>query len=190
MDKFKQNVYYVLIACLSFLALVFLPMLNSDFDVALSLPSTPSAWAIWIASRLASSSLNVLIYHSFIKQGDINTRKAPERIQAELILKTLKKTREVVPLSPKKFFTREYCRKLPSIFLMTILSLLAFGPAIIKFDLVIFATYLATTLMAIILGVFEMKKVEDYYTEGLLTYALYLQEKLNNTEAENGNQDR
>lgn len=182
MEKFKQNVYYILIACLSFLALVFLPMINSDVDVTLALPVTPSAWAIWIASRLASSFLNVLIYHSFIKQGDINTRKDPKRIQAESILNTLKKTREVVPLSPKKFFAREYGRKLPSIFIMTLLSLLAFGPAIIKFDLVVFATYLETTLMAIFLGVFEMKKVEDYYTKGILTYALYIQGKTNKIE--------
>lgn len=176
MKVFKQYTYYMLIGLASFIALVFLPLLSSEIEAGFDLPQTSTAWIIWISSRVAASLLNMLIYHCFIRQGDLNTKNNEERRRAEAILNESRENKGEIPLSPKRFFIREYTRKLPSIFLMTALTLIAFGPAILRFDLVVFASYLGTTIMAIICGILEMKKVETYYTEELIKYAKYKKE--------------
>lgn len=177
--KLRQNVYYILIGILSFLVLAFLPMLGSDIDAGWNFPQTTSGWVLWVMTKLAVCTINMLIFHCFIKQGDVNTKKDAERIKAEQMLAILenKKDRPIVPLSPKQFFGREYGKKLPTLIATSVLSLIAFGPALFMFDAVVFCSYLFTVIMAIVFGVLEMKKVEEYYCIDLLKYAEYRVEK-------------
>lgn len=172
-EKAKQYIYYFLIGIMSFIALAFLPMLGSSVKTGWALPQTSAGWALWIMSRISVSSLNVLIFHCFVKQGDLNTKTNASRLLAEEKLRLLDKRSNKAPLSPHQFFRREYGKKIPVIFTTTALSLIAFGPAILIFDIVVFVSYLATVIMALVFGILEMKKVEAYYTEGLLNYALY-----------------
>lgn len=174
MDKIKQGIYYVLIAIMSFIALAFLPMLGSAIDVGWGFPQSTAAWMLWVGTRLAVSLLNVLIFHCFVKQGDLNTRKNQARLDAEKKLNCLK-DKEHAPMSPSHFFRKEYGKKIPMLFLSTVLSLIAFGPAILAFDIITFTTYLTTVVMAVVFGILEMKKVEDYYIEGLPEYADYVE---------------
>lgn len=182
MDKIKQGIYYILIAIMSFIALAFLPMLGSSIDVGWEFPQSTAAWMLWAGTRLAVSLLNVLIFHCFVKQGDLNTRKNQNRIDAEKKLNCLK-NKEHAPISPTYFFHKEYGKKIPMLFFSTILSLIAFGPAILTFDLITFTTYLTTTIMAVVFGILEMRKVEDYYIEGLLKYANYVEETMEQNKA-------
>lgn len=171
MDKVRQYLYYILIGVISFLALAFLPMLGSTQDISWGLPQTSAAWAVWIMSRVAASVLNVLIYHCFIRQGELNTRQNEDRKKAEKMLNKLDKNKERKPIGPAKFLARQYIRKVPMIAASTFLSLLAFGPALLVFDFVVLIAYLFGVIISIIFGILEMKHVEEYYTVGLLEYA-------------------
>lgn len=177
--KLRQNVYYILIGVLSFLVLAFLPMLGSNINAGWNFPETTSGWVLWVMTKLAVCTINMLIFHCFIKQGDINTKRDSDRIKAEQMLAILenKKDNPIVPLSPKQFLSREYGKKLPTLILTSVLSLIAFGPALFMFDAVVFCSYLFTVVMAIVFGVLEMKKVEEYYCVDLLKYAEYRVEK-------------
>lgn len=182
MDKVRQYLYYILIGVISFLALAFLPMLGSTQDISWGLPQTSAAWAVWIMSRVAASVLNVLIYHCFIRQGELNTRQNEDRKKAEKILNKLDKNKEKKPIGPAKFLARQYIRKVPMIAASTFLSLLAFGPALLVFDFVVLIAYLFGVIISIIFGILEMKHVEEYYTVGLLEYAEW---KVQNEEDNN-----
>lgn len=171
MKKFEQYAYYLLIGVISFVSLAFLPMLTSSFDVGYELPKTKAAWLLWAGSRAAVSILNILIFHCFVKQGDVNTKNDSNRIEAEKILLIVTEEEEYKPKSPKKFLFSEYSKKVPSILFSTALSLVAFGEAILKFDPVTFLSYLFTVIMAIVFGVLEMFKVEEYYKAEMLKYA-------------------
>lgn len=182
MDKVRQYLYYILIGVISFLALAFLPMLGSSQDISWGLPQTSAAWAVWIMSRIAASVLNVLIYHCFIRQGELNTRQNEDRQKAEKMLNKLDKNKEKKPIGPAKFLARQYIRKVPMIAASTFLSLLAFGPALLVFDFVVLIAYLFGVIISIVFGILEMKHVEEYYTVGLLEYAEW---KVQNEEYNN-----
>ena len=182
MDKVRQYLYYILIGVISFLALAFLPMLGSSQDISWGLPQTSAAWAVWIMSRVAASVLNVLIYHCFIRQGELNTRQNEDRQKAEKMLNKLDKNKEKKPIGPAKFLARQYIRKVPMIAASTFLSLLAFGPALLVFDFVVLVAYLFGVIISIVFGILEMKHVEEYYTVGLLEYAEW---KVQNEEDNN-----
>lgn len=176
MDKIKQYIYYALIGVLSFLSLAFLPLIgSSQLGLCWAFPNTIAGWVVWAASRIAVSVLNVLIFHCFIRQGDLNTQDNEDRKEAEKILNKINQKKSKTPISPTMFFAKEYGKKVPSIFIMSIVSLIAFGPLFLVFDVAVFLTYLFVVIMSIIFGILEMKKVENYFTRGLLEYARYVE---------------
>lgn len=176
MDKIRQYIYYTLIGVLSFLALAFLPLVgSSQVGLGWGFPDTTAGWIVWAASRVAVSVLNVLIFHCFVRQGDLNTQDNEDRKEAEKILNKINQKKSKTPISPTKFFAKEYGKKVPSIFIMSIVSLIAFGPIFLVFDVAVFLAYLFTVIMSIIFGILEMKKVERYFIRGLLKYAKYVE---------------
>lgn len=182
MDKIRQYMYYTLIGVLSFLALAFLPLIGSShMGLCWDFPNTTAGWIVWAASRVAVSVLNVLIFHCFVRQGDLNTQDNEDRKEAEKILNRINQKKSKTPISPTKFFAKEYGKKVPLIFIMSIVSLIAFGPILLVFDVAVFLVYLFTVIMSIIFGILEMKKVERYFIRGLLEYAKYI-ESLENTD--------
>lgn len=176
MDKIRQYIYYTLIGVLSFLALAFLPLVgSSQVGLGWGFPDTTAGWIVWAASRVTVSVLNVLIFHCFVRQGDLNTQDNENRKEAEKILNKINQKKSKTPISPTKFFAKEYGKKAPSIFIMSIVSLIAFGPILLVFDVAVFLVYLFTVIMSIIFGILEMKKVERYFIRGLLEYAKYVE---------------
>ena len=177
MNKVKHYIYYCLIGILSFLSLAFLPLIGgSSTVVGWNFPTSTAGWTVWVASRIAVSVLNILIFHCFVKHVDLNGKNNPDRLKAEEILNKHDKQRTKIPLSPEKFFAREYGKKIPTVFLMSVVSLIAFGPMLLVFDFAVFLSYLFTVIMAIVFGILEMKKVESYFTFDLLKYAYYVEE--------------
>lgn len=174
MNKIKLYTYYILIGLVSFISVSFLPMLQSEINVDYKFPQTAAAWFLWAGTRLSVSTLNILIFHCFVKQGDMNTMENENRKKAEKILQIIKEEdEEYKPQSPKSFFTHEYGKKIPMLLLTTALSLFAFAPAVLAFDLVTFMTYLFTITIALVFGILEMFRVENYYEREFLIYAEY-----------------
>lgn len=171
--KLRQNIYYVLIAVASFVALTFLPLLGngSDVDARWDLPTSQKAWVVFITLRAIISFLNVFIYASFINQGKLNVKDNENYKKANDLLKVIKQGRGYVPRSPWKFNAKEYGWKGVTVFGSTAGAMVALDQALLNFSYKALLIYASTVAMAIFFGVFEMKKVEIYWTEEYLDYA-------------------
>lgn len=169
-DKIRLYMYYIIIGVISFVTLVFLPMIGTDVGLGWAVPTTATGWLVWIATKLIVSAINVLIFHSFICQGKLNI-KDDERYKEALKILGMVREKKYVPRSPKKFLGQEYGRKGVTIFLITALSTVALTQAILTFDWISMLTYLFTIIMGIVFGVLEMKRVEDFWTGEFYDYA-------------------
>lgn len=170
MMKLRQNLYYCLIAIASFVALVFLPMLGTNVDAGWNLPTNRRGWIVFIAIRIIVSILNVFIFASFINQGKLNVSDDPNYKKAQQLLAKVK-NKDYVPRSPRKFNAIEYGQKGVTVFLSTATSLVALTQAILSYDWIALLTYALTVTGSIVFGIFEMKKVEIYWTVEYLEYA-------------------
>lgn len=192
-DKLKQNMYYVIIGVVSFVALIFLPFLGSDLGMGWKIPNTTVGWIVFVVTRLIISVINILIFHSFLEQGKLNVKENPQYKEAVEILSLIKE-KDYIPRSPKKWKTQTYGKKGVTIFFSSALATVALTQAILSFDWTSMLSYLFTIIMGLIFGVLQMKASEEYWTEEFNKYAkLYkkeLAEKEKAKEEENVNTRR
>lgn len=73
-EKCANNAYYIVIAILSLLALTFLPLLGTTVGLELNIPTTTAGWIVYVVTKLIVCVLNMMIFHSFVKQAKINVR--------------------------------------------------------------------------------------------------------------------
>lgn len=175
-DKIRSYLYYVVIGILSFVSLVFLPMVGTEVGMNFVIPTTVSGWIVYIMSQLIVALINVLLFHSFILQSRLNVKEDKNYKKALEILRESKE-KEYIPRSIKEVNRREYGQKGTTIFLSSIMSVFALGQAILTYDYMKLLTYLFTIVMGIIFGILEMKKYEEYYIGEYLDYALMIQKK-------------
>lgn len=173
--KARQNIYYIIIAIISFITVAFLPMVGSTVGLQWKLPDTTVGWIVWAVTRLVISIINVLLFYSFMEQAKLNVKDNERYKQAnEILLKS--KIKEHEPKSPSKWQAEQYGRKATKIFLGSAMSVVAFGQAILSYDWVSMLAYIFTLAMGLIFGVMQMKKAETYWTTEYYAYALKKQE--------------
>lgn len=177
MDKKWTNyLYYILIGVLSFISLVFLPMVGSELGMSFNFPTTTAGWLVYITGQLIAAVINVLIFHSFIKQAKLNIKNNGNYQKAVEILRA-NKSKTYIPRSLSQLNMREYGIKGISIFLGSILATVAIGEAILTYNYVKLISYLLVVSMGVIFGILEMKKYEEYYTGEYLDYAIMIQKE-------------
>lgn len=179
--------YYCIIGIVSFIALVFLPMIGSDVGLGWNIPNTTVGWIVWIAVKAIVAVLNVLIFHCFMLQAKINIKNNERYIEANNILIECKE-KEYNPRSPKSWNHQQYCTKGVTIGVTTMLSTVALTQAILSFDWISMLTYLFTIVMGLIFGVMQMKTAEDYWTDEYWQYAKMVQRKMELAEVEHSEQ--
>ena len=173
--KAKQNIYYIIIAIISFITVAFLPMVGSTVGLQWNLPNTTVGWIVWAVTRLVISIINVLLFYSFMEQAKLNVKDNERYKEAnEILLKSKKKEHE--PKSPSKWQAEQYGKKATKIFLGSAMSVVAFGQAILSYDWVSMLSYIFTLAMGLIFGIMQMKKAETYWTTEYYAYALKKQE--------------
>ena len=173
--KAKQNIYYIIIAIISFITVAFLPMVGSTVGLQWNLPDTTVGWIVWAVTRLVISIINVLLFYSFMEQAKLNVKDNERYKEAnEILLKSKKKEHE--PKSPSKWQAEQYGKKATKIFLGSAISVVAFGQAILSYDWVSMLSYIFTLAMGLIFGIMQMKKAETYWTTEYYAYALKKQE--------------
>lgn len=170
LDSVRQWMYYFIIGIISFVALVFLPMLGTSVGLGWAIPDTAAGWTVWIVMKLIVATLNVLIFYSFMQQGKLNVKDDPNYIKAQSILVKVR-VKNVQPRSPAKWNGQQYGKKGVTIFLSTGLATVAFTNAVLAFNLVDLLTYLFAIVMGIIFGILQMKNAEEYWREEYLRYA-------------------
>lgn len=188
MEKVKQNLYYVLISVLSFVSLMFLPMIGSSAGIGWSLPNTAVGWIIYVVTKLTIAVLNVLIFHCFMKQALLNVKDNANYKRAKELLMNADKE-DHTPQDPKTWQRKEYRKKGISIFASSVISVFALTQAILTYDYLAMITYLFTIIMGVVFGIIQMKSAEEYWTQEYLEYAVRYtkknqESKENTTEGE------
>lgn len=185
MDKVKQWLYYCLIGIISFISLIFLPMIGSEAGLDWNIPNTTVGWIVWVASKLIMSIINILIFYCFMQQAKLNIKDNENYKKAREILQKQEK-KEVLPKSPRKWSAEQYGKKGTTIFITTALSTVALTQAMLTFDYLSMLTYLFVIAMGLIFGVLQMKTAEEYWTEEYYEYALMLERKKEQEKQDEG----
>lgn len=167
-----KSTYYIVIAVLSVLTLCVFPFLGSSISASIQFPTTKSGWVIWGVTKGSICLINMIIFHSFVKQGKLNIKDDPVYLQALAILNSIKpkKTDKRAP-SPAKYHASVYTKRGLSLVVTSFLSLLVFGEAILRLDYVALISYFITLVIGIVFGILQMKDEEYYWTKTFLTYA-------------------
>lgn len=177
MDKIKQWTNYIIIGVISFLALVFLPMIGSTATVGIILPTTFAGWTVWIVTKIIVATINILIFHCFIMEGKDRGKLTEEYKKAQELMKIVNPRIKRKLISPEEWTSREYKRKGIWVFLTSALSVFALSQAILSYDWISMLTYLFVIIFGIILGVLEQKRVLEKWSFGYLEYAEWLIEE-------------
>lgn len=170
-QSLKQGMYYIIIAVISFISVVFLPMLGSTLGLGWKLPDTTAGWVVWGISRAIVATINVLLFHSFMEQAKLNIKDNEHYKEARDILVKVKR-KEHKPKSPAQWNAAQYGKKGTTIFLSSAMSVVAIGQAVLSYDWATALAYLFTLGMGIIFGIMQMKKAETYWTTEYYEYAL------------------
>ena len=170
-QSLKQGMYYIIIAVISFISVVFLPMLGSTLGLGWKIPDTTAGWVVWGASRAIVATINVLLFHSFMEQAKLNIKDDEHYKEAQDILVKVKK-KEHKPKSPAQWNAAQYGKKGTTIFLSSAMSVVAIGQAVLSYEWATALAYLFTLGMGIIFGSMQMKKAETYWTTEYYEYAL------------------
>lgn len=152
--------------------------------LAWALPNTTIGWLIWIVSNITASILNVLMFHSFIKQGKVNILEHPAFMEASNLLKANQIGKIENPRSPEQWHRRQYASKGVSLFIFTLLGMISFSHAILTFSLIKFLAQLMTLCLGLVFGFIQMKSTEEYWTVEYLDYAKYAVEQKKKEEEE------
>lgn len=176
-EQLTNIAYYLIIAFVSLLSVVFLPMINSSLTGGMVWPTTRMAWAIWIASRLAIALLNVIIFYCFTQQAVVNIKNEPEYIRANQAMQKLNKDKGLLPRSPHSFLVKEWSVKGTFIFVGSLLSVIVLAEAVLSFNLTQFLSYIFTICIGVITGYLTMRKHEAYWVTEYPAYADYMWDK-------------
>ena len=169
-DIYDKYINYAIIGITSFIALVFLPFVGSEAGLQVVLPETAAGWIVFVFTKTIVAGINVLIFHCFVQQAEVRVKEDARYKEACMLLDEQRHD-DVVYLSPKDFYHREYSKKGATIAITSITSAFGLAQAVLTWDALTFLTYLFTILMGIVFGVLEMAKVESYLTNDLLMYA-------------------
>lgn len=179
--RIGDYIYYCVIGVLSLVALVFLPMVGSDVGMSFTIPNTAAGWVVFIMSKLLVATINILLFHSFVKQARLNVRDNPNYQEAVQILQLIS-NKTYIPRSLDEFNRKEYGTKGLTVFITSILSAFSLSQALLTYDWMSLLTYIFVITMGVIFGILEMKKYEEYYITEYLDYAKYIQKKITNND--------
>lgn len=182
-DRLKLNLYYIIIGIISFISLVFLPMVGTQMGLAWNVPNTTIGWIVWIVLKLVIATINILIFHSFMQQAKLNVKDNQKYQEALEILGRVKQ-KNYIPRDPKKWTRQQYTAKGTSLFVTTALTTIAFTQAILTFDWLALIVYLFTIIMGIIFGVIQMKIAEEYWTDEFWKYAKMIEAEENEKQTQ------
>lgn len=187
--QLRQYIYYILIFVISFLVLVFLPMIGTDLDMGFKFPETPAAWIVFIVTKSITAFVNVMLFYCFNQQALLNVKNDERYIKANELLANENIRKEYKPRSPRQYNFRLYAGKGTSIFLSSILSTFALSQAILTYDWISLLTYSLVILFGVIFGFISMYSSMDYWTIEFPLYAQMIQREKENLDKEKSDND-
>lgn len=174
----REHQNYIIIAILSAILVLFLPMCGSVAGLGWRFPTTSGGWIVYVATKLAACGINLLIFHHFVKQAKINVANNDNFKKALELLCELEP--EEAPRSPRDFFRKQYLNKGICLVLSTLLSTICITQAILTFDYIAMITHVITVVLGVVFGTMVMHDDEEYWTTEFYYYAKKRSEELNN----------
>ena len=175
MEKtWRDYINYYLIGFISVAIPLIFSFVGSAAGLAIVLPTTVAGWVVWAIQLVMVGGANVGVFHCFIQQAKINVKNNKQFIAANELLNKIQ-SKEIIARSPKQFFRREYRGKGIALIISSAISVVSLGQAILSFNLITLISYLITMSIGLIASYFEMKKVEEFWTE---EYYLFAQQEM------------
>lgn len=180
MDKFEiqKYLYYILIAIISLIMVVFMPMVGTEVGMEMNVPDTVAGWIVWVIIKLSMAVMNVLLFHCFMQQAVVNVQDDDKYKEAREILLD-KPENKFVPMSPEKWIKKQYLTKATTVFITSAVSVFALTQAVLKYDTVSMLTYIVTLILGVVFGVLQMKTAECYWTNEFWQYAKMIEKEKN-----------
>ena len=71
----RQNgAFYIIVAFVSILSMVFIPLLDSDVKGDFVWPNTTAGWILWLISTGGVAIVNMCIFYCFMEQAKVNSK--------------------------------------------------------------------------------------------------------------------
>lgn len=169
--KMREYKNYGIIAAASLFAVFFLPMVGSVGIPGWNLPTTVVGWVVWIITKLLVAGLNMILFRSFMEQGEVNVKDNPYYIEANEILMRYGKILPYDPRDPATWKHIEYKNKGIMVIITSLMGAIGLTQAILTFNWLDMLSYLFTVAMGIMFGLLQMDKAETYWTTEYWQYA-------------------
>jgi hypothetical protein len=169
--KMREYKNYGIIAAASLFAVFFLPMIGSVGIPGWNLPVTVVGWVVWIITKLLVAGLNMILFRSFMEQGEVNVKDNHYYIEANEILMRYGKILPYDPRDPATWKHIEYKNKGIMVIITSLLGAIGLTQAILTFNWLDMLSYMFTVAMGIMFGLLQMDKAETYWTTEYWQYA-------------------
>lgn len=190
--KFREWIsrysYGICIAVIVWVALVFVPTLNTDGTVKLNIPSSTFELIAYLLIRGLVAVMVFTIFVLFDMQGKNNILDDPAYLEAYNLLNTVE-DKEYKPISPKAYKLKTYGFKAISLSITTTLSAVVIMEMVLSYNWSYLLAYGLSMLTSLISGVMQMKKAEIYWTEEYPKWAHYIVKHLNDKNKQELNND-
>lgn len=173
---FSKYLYSLLVALIVWIALVLMPMFNTDGVVGLQIPESTLGRVAYFLIRGLVAVLVFMIFVLFDMQGKNNVLEDPKYLEAYNLLNTVE-DKEYIPISPAKYKAKTYGLKAVTLSITTAVSACIIMEMVLSYNWALLASYGLSILTAIINGLIQMKKSEIYWTEEYVKYAHYIKKK-------------
>lgn len=169
-EKWRLYQNYIIIAILSLVSVVILPMFGSQVGVGFVLPDTAAGWVVYCVTKAAIVAINVLIFDQFMRQAKVNVRDNELYVKAEELLLNSPEDEELQPTN--ELISKMYRSKILSTIIFSILGVFGFTQAILTFDYVQMLSYTITIVIALVFGWVSMNQAEEIWTVHHYKWAL------------------
>lgn len=169
--KLRDYKHYCIAAAASLFAVFLLPMIGSVGIPGWNLPTTFVGWVVWIITKLLVAGLNMILFHSFMEQGEVNIKDNPYYIEANEILMRYGLILAHEPRDPDTWKHTEYKHKGIMVAITSLLGAIGLTQAILTFNWLDMLSYMITVAIGIMFGILQMDKAETYWTTEYWQYA-------------------
>lgn len=160
----KQYMYYGIISMLVMVALVFLPMLDTNGNMGFSTPDTPLGWVAYIVIRCMVGVIVFMIFISFDEQGKVNILN-DIRYQTAYNRLYSARNKNYIPISPHRYKVSTRGFKGLTLSISMIGTAFIVVEVALTYNYSVLLAYGITIFMSIITGIFQMNKASAYWTE-------------------------
>lgn len=177
-EALKQYMYYGIISLLIIVALVFLPMLDTDGKLGFKTPESPLGWVSYIVIRCIVGVITFLIFICFDEQGKVNILTDERYINAYNKLYSTRDSK-YIPMSPKAYKMKTRGLKGITMSITMIGTAFIVMETILTYNYSVLMAYALSIVMSCITGIFQMNKSSCYWTEEFPMWVDYEVERIN-----------